>query len=195
MSTLQYFGVPTGAGTGRGGMLMPKAKHKFRVFVTNFGVPTNSIALTQQVMTVGRPTPSMERVTVHSYMSQAYYAGKASFEPISLTCRDDVTNSLSTLVGAQLQKQMNFFLQTTVLSGDDYKFQMTIQTMDGSDDGVIEEWDLEGCFLVSANYESFDYSTAEAMTIEMSISFDNATQAGGLMPLNPIQSNGAGFIS
>jgi hypothetical protein len=40
MSTLQNFGVPLGGGAGRGGMLQPKTKQKFRVRVTQFG-PVN----------------------------------------------------------------------------------------------------------------------------------------------------------
>lgn len=194
MSTLQNFGVPLGAGEGRGGILQPKTKHKFRVVVTGFGIPTGSIALTQQVMTVGRPNVNMNPVTIHSYMSTAYYMGKPEWEPISLTVRDDVTNSVSRLVGAQLQKQMNFFDQTTNLSGSSYKFQTLIQTLDGGDDVVLEEWFLEGCFLASSNYQSFDYASSDAMEIEMSIRYDNATQSGGLMPLQPILSADTGFV-
>lgn len=194
MSTLQMFGVPLGGGEGRGGILQPKTKHKFRVIVTNFGIPTGSIALTQQVQSVGRPNLDMSPVEVHSYMSTAYFAGKGVWQPISLTVRDDVTNSVSRLVGAQLQKQMNFFDQTTPIAGSFYKFQTLIQTMDGGDDNVLEEWLLEGCFLASSNYESFDYSSADSMTIEMSIRYDNATQSGGLMPINPIFSNASDFL-
>jgi hypothetical protein len=188
MTTLQNFGVPLGGGEGRGGILQPKTKYKFRVIVTNFGVPAGSIQLTQQVMTCSRPNANFNPVTVHSYNSTAYYAGKPEWEALSLTVRDDVTNSVNSLVGAQIQKQMNFFQQTTPLSGGNYKFSMLLDTLDGGDDTVLEEWVLEGCFLASANYEGFDYSSSDPMTIEMSIRFDNATQIGGLMPLTPILS-------
>lgn len=200
MSTLQNFGVPTGAGQGRGGILQPKTKSKFRVIVTNFGIPNSAIALTQQVETVARPTIEYGEVEVHSYMSVAYFSGKPKFNTITLTVRDDVTNSVSALVGAQIQKQMNHFLQTTPIAGANYKFQMVIDTLDGggtsqADAAVLEEWNLEGCYISSVNYESFDYKTNDTMTIEMTIRFDNATQGGGLMPLNPILSNaGDGFL-
>lgn len=195
MATLQMFGVPLGGGEGRGGILMPKTKQKFRVIVTNFGVPAGSIQLTQQVETVSRPSVSMSKNTVHSYNSQAHYAGKAEWDEFSLTVRDDVTNSVSQLVGAQLQKQMNFFQQTTPLTAGNYKFQMLVQTMDGGDDVVLEEWFAEGCFLTKSNYESFDYKSSDAMTIEMSISCDNVTQSGGLMPISPILSPSRGGIA
>lgn len=164
---------------------MPKVKNRFNCVVTNFGIPSGSIALTQQVTTVGRPNVNFNPVTVHSYNSISYYAGKAEWQALSLTVRDDITNSVSSLVGAQLQKQMNFFDQTVPASAGDYKFGMLINTLDGGDDTILEQWIFEGCFLAECNYETFDYSTADAMTIEMSIRFDNATQSGGLMPTIP----------
>jgi hypothetical protein len=50
---------------------------------------------------------------------------------------------------------------------------------------MLEQWYLEGCFLEQINYGEFDYSTADAMTIQMTVRYDNATQAGGLMPEAP----------
>jgi hypothetical protein len=185
MSTLQNFGVPLGGGTGRGNMLQPKTKQKFRVRVTQFGPVNGGLELSQQVVSVGRPQMSQPPVAVHSYNSIAYYAGKAEWQSVALTVRDDVSNSVSRLVGHQMQKQMNFFQQTSALAGSNYKFQMFIETLDGGNDAVLEQWFLEGCYLENVNYETFDYTTAEAMTIEMTIRYDNATQSGGLMPVSP----------
>lgn len=185
MSTLQNFGVPMGGGAGRGGILQPKPKHRFRVRVFKFGPVVSGIELTQQVMTVGRPTVNSQAVQVHSYNSIAYYAGKPEWQAIDLTVRDDVSNSVSRLVGHQEQKQMNHFQQTSALAGSNYKFEMYIETLDGGNDGVLEQWYLEGCFLESINYDSFDYSSSDPMTIQMSVRYDNATQQGGLMPLLP----------
>ncbi len=184
MPTLQNFGVPNSP--GRGGILMPKVKNRFRVIVTNFGTPTGSIALTQQVVTVGRPHAQFEPVAVHSYNSIAYFAGKATWETVALTVRDDVTNSVSALVGAQAQKQMNFFDQTVPMTAGDFKFNMYIDAMDGGNDVVLESWNMEGCFLSDINWGSNDYSSSDAMTIEMTVRCDNMTQDNGLMPVNPI---------
>lgn len=185
MSTLQNFGVPLGGGAGRGGILQPKPKHRFRVRVISFGPVAGGLELTQQVVSVARPTLSQDPVEVHSYNSLAYYAGKHKWNSIELTIRDDVTNAATKLVGHQIQKQMNHFEQTTPLAGSNYKFEAYIETLDGGNDGVLEQWYLEGCFLENVNYEQFDYSTADAMTIQMTIRYDNATQQGGLMPLVP----------
>lgn len=187
MPSLQNFGIATGDAYSRGGILMPKIKNRFRVFVANFGIPASEIGFTQQVITVARPNINFNPQTVHSYNSIAYFAGKAEWETVALTVRDDVTNAVSRLVGAQMQRQMNFFEQTVPMSAGDYKFQMQVDTLDGggtaaNDAVVLESWIFEGCLLATVNYESFDYSSSDAMTIELSIRFDNATQTGGLMP-------------
>lgn len=184
-TTLQNFGVPLGGGAGRGGILQPKPKFRFRVRVVNFGPTAGGIELTQQVQSVGRPTVASSPVEVHSYNSIGYYAGKAVWNSVSLIVRDDVTNSVSRLVGHQEQKQMNHFQQTTALAGGNYKFQMFIETLDGGDDGVLEAWFLEGCFLENIEYDTFEYSSSDPMQITMTVRYDNATQEGGLMPLNP----------
>jgi hypothetical protein len=171
-----------GSNEGRTGMLQPKTKWKYRVRVVNFGPIAGGIELTQQVTTCGRPQSSHDPVEVHAYNSIAYYAGKHKWEAVELVVRDDVTNSVNSLVGAQIQKQMNHFEQTTPLSGQNYKFQMFIETLDGGDTTVLEQWFLEGCFLASINYDTFDYSNNDPMTITMSVRYDNATQSGGLMP-------------
>jgi hypothetical protein len=184
VTTLQNQGIPTGGGN-IAAILQPKVKWKFRVITTNFGVSGSNITLTQQVATVGRPKVGFEAQVVDSYNSRAYFEGKATWETIELVVRDDVTNAVSSLVGAQLQKQMNFFQQTTPLSGSNYKFQMLIDTLDGGDDTVLEEWFLEGCFLTDVSYDEYDYSASEGMKITMTVRYDNATQTGGIMPLTP----------
>jgi|SRR5882672_1951494 len=193
MPTLQNFGVSTGDAFSRGGILMPKIKNRFRVFVSNFGIPGAEVLFTQQVLTVGRPNCNFNPQTVHSYNSVAYYAGKAEWEAVTVTVRDDVTNAVTRLIAAQMQRQMNFFEQTVPLSAGDYKFQMRVECLDGGgtaqDDAlVLERWEFEGCLLATVNFETFDYSSADAMTIEMSVRFDNTTLDGGLMPDPPYYS-------
>src|ERR1700748_3534905 len=131
VTTLQNFGVPTGDSFSRGGILMPKIKNRFRVFVGNFGFPGSSVGFTQQVNTVGRPSVKFTPQAVHSYNSIGYYAGQAEWDEVTVAVRDDVTNSVSRFVGAQLQRQMNFFEQTVPMAAGDYKFQMTVECLDG----------------------------------------------------------------
>lgn len=185
--TLSKFGVPLGGGAGRGGMLQPKYKYRFRVRVVNFGPIAGGIELTQQVQSVTKPTIGHESVAVHSYNSTGYYAGKHTWETVTLVVKDDITNSVSRLVGHQLQKQLNHFEQTGFTAGVNYKFVMLLEMMDGGNDGVLETWTLEGCFLEGVDYSELAYDDSNFQTISMTVRYDNATQSDGLMTALPEQ--------
>lgn len=183
VETLSKFGVPVN-GT-RTGQFQPKIKHRFRVRVINFGPIAGGLELTQQVMTMDRPTVQFNPVELHSYNSRMYYAEKPNWQTVNMEVRDDITNSVSKLVGHQLQKQMNFFEQTSSAAGINYKFTTLIEVMDGGNEGVFEQWTLEGCFLENVNYNQLDYTSSDPVTITMGIRYDNATLADGLFELNP----------
>ena len=184
MTVLSKFGVPLGSGAGRGGLLQPKVRFKFRVRVINFGPIAGGLELTQQINTVSLPSVKYSDKSVHSYNSVAYYQSKPEWDAISMEVRDDVTNAMSKLVGHQVQKQQNHFEQTSPLAGVNYKFNMYIETLDGGNDTVLEQWYLEGCFLTNVSYGDLDYSSSDARHIKLDVRYDIATQAGDLMPLD-----------
>lgn len=175
-----------GGGDGRGGILQPKQHHKFRVRFINFGPIAGGIELTQQIMSVGKPSLEQEVVVLDSYNSRAKIQGKHTWQAIECVMRDDVTNSISRLVGNQVQKQMNHFEQTSPLAGINYKFTMFIEQMDGGNDVVLDQWVIEGAWLTSITYDTNDYSSGEVVKITMQIEFDNATHSDGLFPELPI---------
>jgi hypothetical protein len=183
VETLSKFGVPIN-GT-RTGQFQPKIRHRFRVRVINFGPIAGGLELTQQVINAARPNVSFEATPLHIYNSIMYFSGKATWQNLQLEIRDDITNSVSRLVGHQLQKQMNFFEQTSAAAGINYKFTTIIEILDGGNEDVFEQWTLEGCFLQSVDYQQLAYESSEAVTISLTIRFDNATLADGLMELNP----------
>lgn len=177
--------VPLGGGAGRGGLLQLKYKYRFRVRVINFGPIAGGLDFTQQVQSASKPKIAHEPVKVDSYNSVAYYAGKHEWETIQITLKDDQTNNVSKMVGHQLQKQLNHFEQTSFSSGINYKFVTIIETMDGGNDTVLETWTLEGCFLSNVDYMDLDYSDSQFQTIQLTIRYDNATLADGLMSRLP----------
>jgi len=183
--TLSKFGVPLGGGAGRGGLLALKIKHRFRVRVINFGPIAGGLDFTQQVQSVKKPTISYEPQEVHSYNSVAYYAGKHKWESITITLKDDQTNNVSKMVGHQIQKQLNHFEQTAFAAGVNYKFVAIIETLDGGNDTVLEAWTLEGCFLENVEYGDLDYAESGFQTITLTVRYDNATLADGLMSALP----------
>jgi hypothetical protein len=161
------------------GLLMPKLKYRFRVIFENFGVSTPTTELTKQVIDFRRPTVSFEDIPIPVYNSTLKLAGKYSWSEVTCTLRDDASNTISKLVGEQIQKQMDFFEMASASSGIDYKFLTRFEVLDGgmgNEVRVLETWELYGCYLKQADYGDMNYGTNEPATIAMTIQFDNANQ-------------------
>jgi hypothetical protein len=182
ISTLSKFTVPLAndQSSASQGLLMPKLQYRFRVVLENFGVSTPRSELTKQVIDVTRPNLTFDDVTLDVYNSRIYMAGKHTWEAITLNLRDDVNNSVSKLVGEQVQKQFDFFEQSSAASGIDYKFTTRIEMLDGGNGatapGVLETWELYGSYVQSVNYNTLAYATSDPVTITLSIRYDNAVQ-------------------
>ena len=175
--TLSKFGVPLNGSAL--GILQPKQKYRFRVTLQNFGYNNGLREMTANVMSCTRPKVSYKDVKLDSYNSVAWIQGKHSFDPLELKLRDDITNSVISSVGAQVQKQMNHFEQTSAVAGVNYKFTMTVESLDGTDNDALELWVLEGCWLTAATYDGGDYASDEVQVVTLSIRFDNATNIAG----------------
>jgi len=110
-----------------------------------------------------------------------YLAGRHEWQPLTVNVRDDASGSVSKLVGQQLQKQMDFVEQASAATGQDYKFQTNIEILDGGNGayvpGVLETWELYGCYIKGATYNALNYATSEAVTIALTIAYDNAIQS------------------
>ena len=182
ISTLSKFTVPLAndQSSASQGLLMPKLQYRFRVVLENFGVSTPRSELTKQVMDVTRPNLTFDDITLDVYNSKIYLPGKHTWEAITINLRDDVNNSVSKLVGEQVQKQFDFFEQASAASGIDYKFTTRIEMLDGGNGatapGILETWELYGSYVQSVNYNSLAYATSEPATITLSVKYDNAIQ-------------------
>jgi hypothetical protein len=183
ISTLSKLTVPldSNASASNQGLLMPKLQYRFRVSLENFGVSSPSTELTKQVMDVTRPSVSFDQMTVDIYNSKVFLAGKHTWEPITLNLREDVSNNVQKLVGEQLQKQFDFFEQSSAASGADYQFVTRIEILDGGNGAntasVLETFELYGCYLESTNYNSLNYATSDVVTVALTIRYDNAIQS------------------
>jgi len=182
VATLSKFTVPLASDQSASaqGLLMPKLKYRFRMMFENFGVSTPTTELTKQVVSSARPTVTFADQKLDIYNSTIHYAGKPTWSAITVVLRDDVTGAVSKLVGEQMQKQFDFFEQSSAASGVDYKFTLRIEMLDGGNGAnapvVLETWECYGCYVVSANYQSLAYSEQTASTIDLSIQMDNCVQ-------------------
>ena len=182
ISTLSRLTVPldSNASASTQGLLMPKLQYRFRVSLENFGVSSPTTELTKQVMDITRPNVSFDQMTVDIYNSRVYLAGKHTWEPITITLREDVSNNVQKFVGEQLQKQLDFFEMSSAASGSDYKFVTRMEILDGGNGAnapsVLETFELYGCYVESANYNTLNYAESAPVTVTLSIRYDNAIQ-------------------
>ena len=183
IASLTKFTVPLASDQSAStqGMLMPKLKYRFRVMFENFGVSTPTTELTKQVQTAARPNVQFANQVIEIYNSKINYAGKQTWQPMAITLRDDVSGNVSKLVGEQLQKQFDFFEQASAASGSDYKFTTRIEILDGGNGAntpsILETWEVYGCYLQGANYNTLNYATSEPVTVALTIRYDNAIQS------------------
>jgi len=173
--------VASDASSNNQGLLMPKLQFRFRALFLNFGTGGATTELTKQVMDIQRPQVQFDEVTLDVYNSKVYLAGKHAWQETQINLRDDAQGNVSKLIGQQLQKQMDFVEQASAATGQDYKFQINYEILDGGNGtltpNVLETWELYGCFIKTANYNNMDYKTSDAATIQLSIRFDNAIQS------------------
>lgn len=164
------------------GLLMPKLRYRFRALFENLGVSTTTTELTKQVVSFARPNLSFEQITLPIYNSTLKLAGRHTWQPVQIVVRDDAGGNVSKLIGEQIQKQMDFLEMSSAASGIDYKFQTTLEVLDGgngvNEPVVLESWQLYGCYIQSADYGPMAYGSNEAVEITMTIEYDNANQTG-----------------
>lgn len=162
------------------GLLMPKLKYRFRVIFENFGVTAERTELTKQVVSAARPEVTFEDITIDVYNSKIKLAGKPSWSDTQIVIRDDALGTVTRMIGEQLQRQFDFFEQSSAQAGIVYKFTTKIEMLDGGNGAdtpiVLETWELYGCYLTSVNYNDLNYSENNPVEINMNIRFDNALQ-------------------
>jgi len=182
IASLTRFTVPLASDQSASsqGMLMPKLKYRFRVMFENFGVSTPTTELTKQVISAVRPNVQFANQVIEIYNSKINYAGKHTWQTMTVSLRDDVTGQVSKLVGEQMQKQFDFFEQASAASAIDYKFTMRIEILDGgngaSTPNVLETWECYGCYVTQVNYQNLSYAEQGPVQIDLTIQPDNCLQ-------------------
>lgn len=185
MATINDIGIP-GVGSG---ILAPKLQNRWRVSFIGIGGNqggSNPANLALQAISVGRPNLSFDEVKLDRYNSTSYVAGKHTWDPCNLTVQDDVTGLASRVIQDQLQMQQYLIGAQGPWLGagataSAYKFATKLDMLDGHgtgtlSNGVLESWLMQGCYIASVNWNNVDYSSSEAVTIELTIRFDHAVQ-------------------
>ena len=196
MATINDFGIP-GVGTG---VLHPKLKFASRVTFANLGGGADAQPLSMQVITMTRPSITIDEVQLDRYNSRAWVGGKHTWDPLTLTVEDDITGTASQVIQEQMQAQQWLIgAEGPWLGrgeeGSLYKFVTYLDMLDGKEQ-VVEKWTMEGCWFQAVNWGDTDQSASEAVTIEMTIRYDHARQdIGGYAAGEGVATGGAGRIT
>lgn len=183
---LDKYGVPVPGGT-RAPMKQPKPKYRFRVLFFTFGNGSDGDYIALETNTAGSPKVEHENLTVHSYNSSAHYKGKYTWSTIEVAFRDAVGNDALKALYNQMRKEFNYYSQESRTSASQYKFEMWIQALDGSNtsdtvtnlyQGTLHTWICQGCFITDTDFGEWDYSSSEAQAITMTIQPDGCVLVG-----------------
>ncbi|WNA15917.1 putative structural protein [Xanthomonas phage XaC1] len=178
-SVLDKFGVPIPGG-GRSSMKQPKPKNKFRILLFGFGAANDGTFITIDTNNVGAPNQSFAKTEVHSYNSVSNFKGKYTWEEIEVAFRDTVGSQPLKALYNQMRREFNPYSQESRKSASQYKFEMWIQVLDGSNSdettnlyqGTLSTWVCQGCFIVSTNFGEWDYSSSESQLVTFSVQPD-----------------------
>jgi microsomal dipeptidase-like Zn-dependent dipeptidase len=174
MAVLDKLSVPLNGETQ--GTLMPKLAYRFRVNFIGMGEGDTKVA-TNNVVSVTRPNMTHDEVTVETYNSRIYLAGKHAWEAVTIELRDDVTSAVTKLLDKQVAAQIDMANQSSPLAGSTYKFVMTIENLDGGnpDPIVLDIWELSGCYISNLTYNETNYASGgEYQSVSIQVRFDNA---------------------
>jgi len=171
MAVITTLGVPDNQGNTT--TIMPKLAYRFRVTFIGDGF---SATPTRSVISVTRPSLTHDEVVLDAYNSRIYLAGKHTWDPISVVIRDDVDSAVLRELNNQLNRQVDHANQASSRAGSGYKFQMTVESLDGANPtpGVLDKFELAGCYISNIQYGDMDYSNSGQVNVTVQIRYDNA---------------------
>lgn len=181
MATLTDMGIPKG---NLGGIIQPHHKHRWQVqFQFNGGGRTE--AITAMAIRAERPKLEFESIQLDRYNSRAWIFGKHTFQPISITFEPDVGGAVHSAIAEQLEKQQYLISMDNgpflgqAAGGEDYKFGIVLDMLDGSGNGgagtaPLETWFIDGCGLENNDFGDLDYQASETLQTTLTIRYDHA---------------------
>lgn len=179
------FNIQTDSQGQKFALAEPRRKHRWAItgIVNGSGVSVLGPGECVYLEKAARPQFKYDPVEMHHDQEVAYFAGKQSWEPITLTWYDVETPvDISSKVGSWIQSvTKNFFeigAPTRVAVPKDYKSTVKIQIMDG--DGVpTETWIIYNAFPESCNWQDLDYNASDILRIEVVMRYDRAVLVKG----------------
>ena len=142
----------------------PKTKNRFIMYIE--GIPAYTIK------TAGRPQIQFEDITLDHINVKRYVKGKGEWQTLDITLYDPIVPSAAQAVMECVRLSHESVTGRDGYS-DFYKKNITFNML-GPVGDVIEEWQLVGAFINTANFGDVDWSDSNPVEISLTLRYDYA---------------------
>jgi len=142
----------------------PKRQHQFILSMADTGIPAYLVKAS------GKPSISNGEVPLDMINIKRYVKGKSEWESITLTLYDAIVPS-----GAQSVMEWVRLHHESATGRDGYssfyKKELKLHQLSPLGE-IVEEWILNGAYITSANFGSYDWASDSVQEIELNIRYD-----------------------
>ena len=124
------------------------------------------------IKTMNRPSIESDEVILEHMNTTRYVKGKSRWQPLEITLYDPVVPSASQQVIEWIR------LHHESVTGRDgyadfYKKNIVFNVLDPVG-ATVEEWELKGAYIQSANFGDLDFSSSDPVEISLTLRYDYA---------------------
>ena len=141
-------------------------KRKFRWILQYGGIDAYTLKTAQ------RPNMAFEDTVIDYMNNKLYFAGKGTWEPITITLYDPIAPSAAQKVRDWLQLVWEN-VQGRMGYKDFYAKNLNLKLL-GPDGAVAEDWEILKCWPLEVNYGELDYASSDPVEISITLRFDQA---------------------
>ena len=142
----------------------PKTQNRYIMYIE--GIPAYLIK------TAARPKITFEEVTLEHMNVTRYVKGKSRWQPLEITLYDPIVPSASQQVIEWIRLHHESVTGRDGYS-DFYKKDITFNVLDPVG-AVVEEWELKGAFIQSANFGDLAFDSSDPVEIALTLRYDYA---------------------
>ena len=142
----------------------PKLKNRFIMNID--GIPAYLIK------TANRPILESDEVILEHMNVTRYIKGKSRWQPVDITLYDPVVPSAAQAVMEWVRLHHESVTGRDGYS-DFYKKNITFNVLDPVG-AVVEEWELKGAFIQSANFGDLAFDSSDPVEISLTLRYDYA---------------------
>ena len=124
------------------------------------------------VKSMNRPTIESETVELNHMNVTRYVKGKSKWQPIEITLYDPVVPSAAQQVMEWVRLHHESVTGRDGYS-DFYKKNITFNLV-GPVGDIVEEWELVGAYIQSANFGDLDFASSDPTEITLTLKYDYA---------------------